>query len=459
MSCLESIKTPDFKALALEYPDTIGRYVKTNKTTSESYYDFGQGPEADCTLAEALAHKFFGIKLELDPSFLCPRIANRLIYVDWIRRLSRETCAGADREITVLDVGVGSSCIYPLLICAQEPRWKCIGTDISAESLALASKNLELNPILKKRIQLVNTGDKGGAFFDVGPFDVCMCNPPFYESAAAMRASSELKQQGPSESSKVFQARENELITRGGEYEFVARMVEESSRGASTWYTSMVGHKATLVRVVEELRRRGITNYAVHEIVTEASGGWRRFKYGTRRWVVGWSFGLARPSADLGESQSQSLRRLNPARTEAVFTMGPEAGGTGRVWARLDEIVRRRLDLGNTGSSWEEEAGGEAAVKDARVGCLRVTGDIWSRSYRRKHKRKQEEEDRGKRRKLDGQGSGEASRYIISASSSSSSGTSNNGSVTVRIWWAYGADCRLLESLATLVKQEMRSRG
>lgn len=72
------------------------------------------------------------------------------------------------------------------------------------------------------------------------------------------------------------------MITEGGEYGFISRMVEESLllKERIIWYTSMIGLKKTIRPLVRLLTDAGITNY----VVTQFAQG------KTYRWAIAWSF-------------------------------------------------------------------------------------------------------------------------------------------------------------------------
>lgn len=62
------------------------------------------------------------------------KVPNRLNYLLWIQSLlqsSSDKYTDAyypEREVIGLDIGTGASCIYPLLGCAQYPKWRFAGT-------------------------------------------------------------------------------------------------------------------------------------------------------------------------------------------------------------------------------------------------------------------------------------------------------------------------------------------
>lgn len=127
-----------------------------------------------------------------------------------------------------------------------------------------------------------------------------MCNPPFYSDAEEIERSADGKALEPS---SVCSGAEVEMITRGGEVEFVKQMILESTdkdvrdRCLSViyifcpfiaaecfricrWFSSMLGKLSSLERIVETLRTHQIDNYALTELVQGQ----------TRRWVLAWSF-------------------------------------------------------------------------------------------------------------------------------------------------------------------------
>ena len=67
-------------------------------------------------------------------------------YLLWIEDLINANASfGSDStEIAGLDVGVGASCIYPLL-AANKLGWKMHGTDIDAENLSAARHEMRRN--------------------------------------------------------------------------------------------------------------------------------------------------------------------------------------------------------------------------------------------------------------------------------------------------------------------------
>lgn len=78
------------------------------------------------------------------------------------------------------------------------------------------------------------------------------------------------------------------MVTRGGEVDFVRKMIDESLhlRDRIQWYTSMVGKMSSVSVLVETLIKHGNHNFAVTEFDQGAK---------TKRWAVAWSWGDRRP--------------------------------------------------------------------------------------------------------------------------------------------------------------------
>lgn len=76
------------------------------------------------------------------------QVPSRLNYIHWLEDLLIEACGTAcatqnahGKHVKVIDIGVGSSAIYPL-IGTSVAGWKFVGTDIDAASLESAQANV-----------------------------------------------------------------------------------------------------------------------------------------------------------------------------------------------------------------------------------------------------------------------------------------------------------------------------
>lgn len=134
-------------------------------------------------------------------------------------------------------------------------------------------------------------------------FDFTMCNPPFYSSAEDISRSAEFKEFGPN---AVCSGAEVEMMTPGGETNFIARIFSESLqlRTKCRWYTSMLGKMSSISVLVSLFREHSVDNYAITEFVQGQ----------TRRWAIGWSFQDARLPDTFARVSNPTLQSIMPSR-------------------------------------------------------------------------------------------------------------------------------------------------
>jgi len=311
----------------------------------------------------------FGLTIQLPADRLCPPVPVRWNYIRWIQELLDTTSDNysdsydPEREVFGLDIGVGASCIYPLLACSSRPEWRVAGTDINEHSLTYARKNVEGNGF-NQRIRLKHTRvDEPLLPLDTmraEELDFVMTNPPFYDSNEDMQNSYNNKAMPPS---AVCTGAENEMICPGGDVGFVTRILDESLklRERVEWYTAMLGKMTSLQQIVAKLKEHGISNFAV----TCLQAG-----YKTKRWAVAWSFGDMRPRIDVAR-HGELVHAVLPspaAQTIAVPLMDAKWAGE-----KVDAAVRE-LDV-----RWRWDGEGKVGVMEARE-------NVWSRAARRKKK-------------------------------------------------------------------------
>ncbi|KAJ2848816.1 hypothetical protein IWW36_003066 [Coemansia brasiliensis] len=272
-----------YKALAEKFPKLKGYLVGTKATV-----DF-QNPDAVRTLNQAILRVFFDLDVHLPANSLCPTVANRLHYLEWIR--SNILADFPPSQSTIgMDIGCGASCIYPLL-GVQVLNCLFVGTDINSESIECAQKNVVTNHMGSK-IRLFLNNDQNTtlpldaegfpsseADADGSVFTFSMCNPPFYKSRDERQQLSQFKSRSPSLDTN---GKDEELYTEGGEEGFLTRMIDESVKLGKQikWYTTMVGKKSTLSLLKTHLRQ----NQARH--VREGT----LLQGKTTRWVLAWTF-------------------------------------------------------------------------------------------------------------------------------------------------------------------------
>ena len=321
--------SPDYSALAKRHPG-LDKFV-----TADGSISFTDAIAVNQLNKALLAD--MGLKVDFHENRLCPHVANRLNYICWLselldlKALDEQVFYEDCSNVTVLDIGVGSSCIYPLL-GASMFGWQFYGVDIDKESLAFARQNVDSNPSLASNIKLELVSKEeslqqvlvrlfeiepsGCVYSDddiadkqlsvpnpmesakrllealsetsgtrpIGPLanalqalrfpkiSMVMTNPPFYEE-------DECIQRNPR---TVCSGSITEMKTVGGELAFIGAIVADSLviREKITWYTSLVGKKSTLGAILKLLTALDVTN--VRTV---------RFMGGiTTRWAIAWSF-------------------------------------------------------------------------------------------------------------------------------------------------------------------------
>lgn len=79
-------------------------------------------------LTKAVLDQDFSIIWDIPEDFLIPTVPQRLNYVHWIEDIITETEGMIPKgdDVIGIDIGVGASCIYPLLL-ARMNGWKVFG--------------------------------------------------------------------------------------------------------------------------------------------------------------------------------------------------------------------------------------------------------------------------------------------------------------------------------------------
>jgi len=249
----------------LEVSPELNSFVIPNKQGEDSI-DFSD-PRAVKSLNRALLNHYYGIKYwEFPDKHLCPPIPGRADYLHYMADVLAENNFGAiptGEKITVLDVGVGASCIYPI-IGAIEYGWKFIGTDIELESINSSKKIVEENPPLHHHVECRIQANKNDFFYGVlgkeEKIEFSMCNPPFHSSTEEAKKGTKRKVKnltGKKQPSPQlnFSGMSNELIYDGGEYRFIHNMIRESKKFDTNclWFSTLVSKQSNLKGIYKAL--------------------------------------------------------------------------------------------------------------------------------------------------------------------------------------------------------------
>ena len=250
----------DFKLLAKKYPKLSEFIVeKFGKET----IDFSN-PIAVKEFNKALLFTHYGLSSwEFSDENLCPPIPGR---VDYIHHLA-DLIAG-DKDVKVLDIGTGATCIYPLLGSAIY-KWEFVGSDIDAKSLSNAQKIIDKNN-LESKISLRYQKDEmhilQGILKEEDVFTVTMCNPPFYKSEEEARGANRRKSRNLGNNTiRNFAGNSNELWYVGGEKAFLHTYLYESSKfpKASKWFTSLVSKKENVESLQNSGKKLGVKEFKI----------------------------------------------------------------------------------------------------------------------------------------------------------------------------------------------------
>jgi len=247
----------DLGALITSNPE-LKNYIIPNKFGVKSV-DFSN-PLAVKILNKALLNHYYGIKnWEFPDENLCPPIPGRADYIHHIADLLGENNFGTipiGNKITCLDIGVGASCIYPI-IGVIEYDWKFIGSDIDPKSIASAQNIINSNSAIKDKIECRLQKNSKDVFHGIiskeDKIELIICNPPFHASIEDAKKGSVRKIKNLT-GKKVktpelnFSGISNELICEGGEYQFIQNMIRESKKLSKNcyWFSTLVSKQSNL---------------------------------------------------------------------------------------------------------------------------------------------------------------------------------------------------------------------
>lgn len=299
----------DFDALRAEHPG-LAPFVAPNAYGDLSI-DYADA-RAVKALNQALLADAYGLQAwDLPPGGLCPPIPGRSEHLHHLADLLADGAGGSSgasnadvprgSAVSVLDVGTGASCIYPL-IGAREYGWHFVGTEADPASARWAEKLVAAHAQVADRIEVRLQTSPLRCFEGVVKpgerFDLSLCNPPFYASAQEAARSNRRKRRNlggehtggkrsvakrPGGDVRNFGGKAGELWCAGGELGFVQRMISESAARPELcrWFTTLVARGATLPRL-----RRALDETGASEVrVLELSHGAKQSR------ILAWSFG------------------------------------------------------------------------------------------------------------------------------------------------------------------------
>lgn len=243
-------------------------FVFVNKYETKTI-DFAN-PEVVKALNKALLLQHYNISFwEFPDANLCPPIPGRIDYIHYLADLFK--ASNLKEDITILDIGTGASCVYPILGHA-EYNWRFVASDIDKNSLQNAQKIIvknKLNDFISLRFQKNSTQIFKGIVKSEDTFSASMCNPPFYKSEQeALEATTrKLKGLNSAEGKVVrnFAGTQNELWYKGGEKAFIHNYLYESTlfKNQCFWFTTLVSKKDLVRGVQVSLKKLGATDIKI----------------------------------------------------------------------------------------------------------------------------------------------------------------------------------------------------
>lgn len=254
----------DLDSLISDYP-LLQNYVLENAYGNLSV-DFSN-PKAVRALNAALLKKHYGIVDWIFPEEnLCPPIPGRVDYIHHLNDLIKDI--PIEKEVTILDIGTGATCIYPLL-GAKVYGWNFVAVDIELDSLDYAQDIIDDND-LDEKITLRQQFDEQNILTDIlekeDSFTASMCNPPFYASAEEARGANRRKTRNLGTNAvRNFGGNNNELWYPGGEKAFLHNYLYQSSlhKDACIWFTSLVSKKENVESLEKSATKLGVTSFKI----------------------------------------------------------------------------------------------------------------------------------------------------------------------------------------------------
>jgi len=259
----------DFARLIKAHP-ALSAFIIQNKHNKQETIDFSN-PNAVKALNAALLIKHYKIQhWDFPLGYLCPPIPGRVDYVHYLADLLKETNITTQGQVSVLDIGTGATCIYPIL-GAREYGWHFVASDIDPISIKAANANISANKDITKQINC-RLQKNSARIFDgiISPneyYHLTMCNPPFHKSlddanTGTNRKWKNLNKGNNSHNNKTlnFGGQKAELWCQGGEVAFIRQMIKESKtyQDQVLWFTCLISKKDNLSKIKLYLKKANV---------------------------------------------------------------------------------------------------------------------------------------------------------------------------------------------------------
>jgi len=254
----------------------LASFIIKNKYNQQDTINFSDN-EAVKALNLALLKAHYQIEQwNIPQGYLCPPIPGRVDYIHYLNDLLASTPKSAlsiEKDIKVLDVGTGASCIYPIL-GQRVYGWHFTASDVDPISINVAKEIIKANKGLKKAIDCRLQSNSEHVFTNIiqpGEFyHLTLCNPPFHKSLeeadkGTTRKWQNLNKNKDASANKVkqdnstlnFGGQKAELWCPGGELAFISNMIKESKsfQKQVLWFTCLVSKKDNLSKIKLYLKK------------------------------------------------------------------------------------------------------------------------------------------------------------------------------------------------------------
>ena len=255
----------DFKQLIEGSPE-LAPYVKPNIYGGDSV-DFTDMQAVKMLNKALLLHQYGISHWDIPDGYVCPPIPARADYVHYMADILCRNNYGkipTGSRIKCLDIGVGASCIYPI-IGNQEYGWSFIGSDIDPVAIESANRIIGFNPTLQGKIECKVQINAKDYFYGIirkdELIDLSICNPPFYASAREAEGGTgkKIDQNTDKNAEPILnvEGQNHELWCDGGEEKFVRNMVLQSKKFASNCFcfSTLVSKESNLKSIYHVLEQ------------------------------------------------------------------------------------------------------------------------------------------------------------------------------------------------------------
>ena len=273
----------NFDILKKSYPPLV-KFIIKNSYNQQDTINFSDS-EAVKALNFALLKSCYQIEQwHIPQGYLCPPIPGRVDYIHYLNDLLTTTAnllVTKEKDIKVLDIGTGASCIYPIL-GQRVYGWHFTASDIDPVSINVAEGIIKANKGLSKKIDCRLQKNSKNIFTNIILQDefyhLTLCNPPFHKSLTEAEqgttrkwknlnkhkspSSTEVKQNS---STLNFGGQKAELWCEGGELAFISNMIKESKQYQTQvlWFTCLVSKKDNLSKIKLNLKKAKVKEVRV----------------------------------------------------------------------------------------------------------------------------------------------------------------------------------------------------